>query len=45
MLRIGADLEDVAGNRPTRLFEEPVAADGRRAEARAVTVSFRIVRR
>jgi hypothetical protein len=45
VLRIGADLEDPAGNRPTRLFEEPAAADGRRAETRAVAVSFRIVRR
>jgi hypothetical protein len=37
-LRIGAQLEDLAGNRPTRLFDEPAAPSGRRAEAREVTL-------
>jgi hypothetical protein len=43
LLWVGAELEDLAGNRPTRLFEEPAAAGGRRAESRPVTVPFRIV--
>jgi hypothetical protein len=42
-VRIGAQLEDLAGNRPTRLFDEPAAPNGRRAEASDVTLQFVIV--
>jgi hypothetical protein len=43
-VRIGAQLEDLAGNRPTRLFDEPAAANGRRAEAREVSLQFMVAR-
>jgi hypothetical protein len=33
VLRIGAQLEDLAGKRPTRLFDEPANPEGQRAEA------------
>jgi hypothetical protein len=39
-VRIGAQLEDLAGNRPTRLFDEAATANGERAEAREVSLSF-----
>jgi len=42
VLRVGAELEDLAGNRPTRLFEEVAAPDGRRSEAREATRRFEI---
>jgi hypothetical protein len=41
-VRIGAQLEDLAGNRPTRLFDEPVSPDGRRTEAREVSLPFSV---
>jgi len=41
-LRIGAQLEDLAGNRPTRLFDELAAPGGQRAEAREVRLKFTI---
>ncbi len=41
-LEIAAELEDLAGNRPGRRFDEPAAADGSRREARAATRAFRI---
>src|SRR5215469_12117265 len=40
-LRAAGELEDLAGNRPTRLFEEMAAPDGRRAEASGAVVKFR----
>ena len=40
-LRAAGELEDLAGNRPTRLFEEIAAPDGRRAEASDAVVKFR----
>ena len=40
-LRAAGELEDLAGNRPTRLFEEIAAPDGRRAEASAAVIKFR----
>jgi len=40
-LRAAGELEDLAGNRPTRLFEEIAAADGRRAEASEAVIKFR----
>jgi hypothetical protein len=40
-LRVAGELEDPAGNRPTRLFEEIQAPDGRRREASDVVVKFR----
>jgi len=39
-VRVAAELEDVAGNRPTRLFDEPANGSERRAEARDVTIAF-----
>jgi hypothetical protein len=44
VVRIAAELEDLAGNRLTRLFDEAVKPDGRRAEAREAVLRFRIVR-
>jgi hypothetical protein len=44
VVRVAAELEDLAGNRLTRLFDEPVKPDGRRAEAREVVLRFRIGR-
>jgi hypothetical protein len=41
-LRIGAQLEDLAGNRPTRLFDELTAPNGGRAEAREVSLTFSV---
>jgi len=43
-LRIGAQLEVLAGNRPTRLFDEAAAQNGRRAEAREVSLPFVVER-
>jgi len=43
-VRIGAQLEDLAGNRPTRLFDELTAPNGRRAESREVSLPFAVVR-
>lgn len=40
-LRAAGELEDLAGNRPTRLFEEIATPDGRRAEASDAVVEFR----
>jgi hypothetical protein len=42
VLRVGGELEDLAGNRPTRLFDQPAAPGGRRREARDVEVKLRI---
>lgn len=42
LLRVAAEVEDVAGNRPTRLFDEPVDPAGKRVEAREVTLRFTI---
>jgi hypothetical protein len=39
-VRVGAQLEDLAGNRPTRLFDEAATANGERAEAREVSLRF-----
>jgi hypothetical protein len=39
-VRIGAQLEDLAGNRPTRLFDELATPNGRRAEASDVMLQF-----
>ncbi len=44
VLRIGARLEDPAGNRPTRLFDELAAPGGRRAQAHEVILRFTIGR-
>jgi hypothetical protein len=44
-VRVAAELEDVAGNRPTRLFEEPANGSGRRAEAHDVTMAFNVIAR
>lgn len=41
-LEIAAELEDLAGNRPGRRFDEPAAADGARREARDATRAFRV---
>ena len=41
-LRVEAELEDLAGNRPGRRFDEPASADGRRREAVGSTRVFRI---
>ena len=41
-LRAAGELEDLAGNRPTRLFEEMVAPNGRRADASDAIVKFRV---
>jgi hypothetical protein len=43
MVRIGAQLEDLAGNRPTRLFDELAGPNGRRAEAREVSLPFVVI--
>jgi hypothetical protein len=43
-VHIGAELEDLAGNRLTRLFDEPVKPNGQRAEAREVVLRFTIPR-
>jgi hypothetical protein len=42
VLRIAGEMEDLAGNRPTRLFEELASSDGRRAEARESVLTFTI---
>ena len=42
VLRVGAELEDLAGNRPTRLFDEPATPGGQRREAREVELRWRI---
>jgi hypothetical protein len=39
-VRVGARLEDLAGNRPTRLFDQATAPNGERAEARGVSLRF-----
>jgi hypothetical protein len=44
-VRVAAELEDVAGNRPTRLFDEPANGSGRRAEAHDVTIAFKVISR
>jgi hypothetical protein len=44
-VRIGAQLEDLAGNRPTRLFDEPASPNGRRTEAREVSLPFSVASR
>jgi hypothetical protein len=44
LIRVGAELEDLAGNRPTRLFEEIAASDKARARAQQVVRRFRIKR-
>ena len=41
-LRVAGELEDLAGNRPTRLFDQPTDASGLRREARDVVVPFRV---
>jgi hypothetical protein len=41
-VRIAAELEDLAGNRLTHLFDEPVRSNGQRAEAREVMMRFTI---
>jgi hypothetical protein len=43
-VRIAPELEDLAGNRLTRLFDESVRPDGQRAEAREVVLRFTIPR-
>jgi hypothetical protein len=45
MLRVAGEMEDLAGNRPTRLFEEPANSDGRRAEALESVLTFTITAR
>lgn len=42
VLRVAAELEDLAGNRPTRLFDEPAEASGIRKESRETVVPFQI---
>ncbi|HEY6390590.1 MAG TPA: hypothetical protein VIX89_04905, partial [Bryobacteraceae bacterium] len=41
-IRIGAQLEDLAGNRPTRLFDELTAPNGQRAESHEVSLPFAV---
>ncbi len=41
-LRVAAELEDLAGNRPTRLFDQPTDTSGIRREARDVVVPLRV---
>jgi hypothetical protein len=41
-LRVEAELEDLAGNRPGRLFDEPADPSGQRKEAHPVTLRFRV---
>jgi hypothetical protein len=41
-IRVAGALEDLAGNRPTRLFEEIATPNGRRAEASDAVVSFQL---
>src|SRR5260370_17096912 len=41
-LRVAAELEDLAGNRPTRLFDQPTDTSGIRREARDVGVPLRV---
>ncbi len=41
-LRVAAELEDLAGNRPTRLFDEPSEASGIRKESRETFVPFQV---
>jgi len=41
-VRIGAQLEDLAGNRLTRLFDEPASPNGQRREAREVSLPFSV---
>jgi hypothetical protein len=45
MLRVAGEMEDLAGNRPARLFEEPASSDGRRAEAQESVLIFTITAR
>jgi hypothetical protein len=45
VLRVAGEMEDLAGNRPTRLFEEPASSDGRRAEALESVLTFTITAR
>lgn len=40
VVHIAPELEDLAGNRLTRLFDEPARKDGTRAQAREVTLRF-----
>src|SRR5262249_47172247 len=40
-LRVAGELEDLAGNRPTRLFDAAVSPKGGRAESSEVTRLFR----
>ena len=41
-LRVGAELEDLAGNRPTRLFDELADPSGIRKDARDVLLPLRV---
>jgi hypothetical protein len=41
-LRVAAELEDLAGNRPTRLFDQPADKSGIRKEARDVLVPLQV---
>jgi hypothetical protein len=45
VLRVAGEMEDLAGNRPTRLFEEPARPSGRRAEALESVHTFTITDR
>jgi hypothetical protein len=45
VLRVAGEMEDLAGNRPTRLFEEPARSYGRRAEALESALTFTITAR
>src|SRR5262249_20135680 len=40
-LRVAGELEDLAGNRPARLFDEVASPDGRRIESNDVVVVWR----
>jgi len=42
LLRVAAELEDLAGNRSTRLFDEPAEASGIRKESRETSVPFQV---
>jgi hypothetical protein len=42
VLRVAGEMEDLAGNRPTRLFEEPARSGGRRAETLESVLTFTI---
>jgi hypothetical protein len=41
-LRVAAELEDLAGNRPTRLFDQPMDTNGIRRQARDVVLPLQI---